>query len=217
MAGSKSKSALRSVKKIPYGVLLKKRTLEALTKPTLLKNLVRALRTGGPVSVELRMSRGPQSGVVQARADTAPRKQEVRGQAGDAELQTQLAAARRRGRDLAGQILRSDEMMSADEFANLLGTTRMTVNVKRQKHEVLGLQGATRGFRYPRWQIDDTGRPFGALPRLFEVLGNDSWSVYRFLVQHHPELDGLTGREALGKGQVGEVLEVAQSVLRDFA
>jgi len=125
--------------------------------------------------------------------------------------------ARRRGRIRVAEILQGGDMLSADAFADVLGTTRMTVNAKRQKHEVLALQGATRGFRYPRWQIDANGRPFDALPRIFETFEGDAWSVYRFLAQHHPELDGLTGHEALNQGKADEVLEVAQSVLRDFA
>jgi hypothetical protein len=27
-------------------------------------------------------------------------------------------------------------------------------------------------------------------PRLFELLGGDSWMVYRFLTQYHPEVEG---------------------------
>ncbi|MGG2362632.1 hypothetical protein ACE4Z5_27370, partial [Salmonella enterica] len=79
--------------------------------------------------------------------------------------------------------------------------SRVTVNTKRQNHQVLGLEGARRGYRFPRWQITRDGKPFAALPVLFDRLGNSPWAVYRFLVQHHPELDGLTGREALQRGK----------------
>jgi hypothetical protein len=30
------------------------------------------------------------------------------------------------------------------------------------------------------------------LPRLFDLLGGDSWTAYRFLIQHHLELDSDT-------------------------
>ena len=95
------------------------------------------------------------------------------------------------------EILDREEMLSADDFAHLLGTTRVTVNAKRQKRQVLGLEGVKRGFRFPRWQVGKNGKPFSALPDLFDRLGDDTWAVYRFLLQHHPALDGLTGREAL--------------------
>jgi hypothetical protein len=109
-------------------------------------------------------------------------------------------------------ILAGFDMLSADQFAELLGTTRMTVNSKRQNHQVLGLEGAKRGFRFPAWQVDEDGKPFAALPRLFERLGGGPWSVYRFLVQPHPELDGMTGREALRRGKTDQALEVADSI-----
>jgi hypothetical protein len=76
---------------------------------------------------------------------------------------------------------------------------------------VLGLEGAKRGFRFPDWQVGQDGKPFAALPALFERLG-DEWAVYRFLVQHHPELDGLTGKEALQRGQSDKVIETAETI-----
>lgn len=128
------------------------------------------------------------------------------------DLGAALDEARTRGRARAAQILAGKEMLSADQFAALLGTSRMTVNTKRQNHQVLGLDGAKRGFRFPAWQVGEDGKPFAALPRLFERLGGGPWAVYRFLVQAHPELDGMTGREALRRGKSDEALAVADSI-----
>ncbi|NLS07315.1 XRE family transcriptional regulator [Rhizobium sp. P32RR-XVIII] len=133
----------------------------------------------------------------------------------DAELEQALAAARERGRSKAAEILARVDMLSADEFARLLGTTRVTVNTKRQNGQVLGLDGAKRGYRFPDWQLDSNGKPFVALPILHEMLGG-AWAVYRFLVQPHGELDGLTGRQALERGRSKEALAAAESVGRDF-
>ena len=130
----------------------------------------------------------------------------------DAELQAALEEARRRGTARAAEIMAGEDMLSADQFAALLGTTRMTVNTKRRNGHVLGLDGAKRGFRFPVWQVDKDGKPFAALPALFERLGGGPWTVYRFLVQAHPELDGLTGREALRRGKVEQALEAAESI-----
>lgn len=128
------------------------------------------------------------------------------------ELKAALDEARARGRTRAAQILAADDMLTADQFAELLGISRMTVNTKRQNRQVLGLDGAKRGFRFPAWQVGDDGKPFAALPQLFERLGGGPWSVYRFLVQAHPELDGLTGREALHRGRIQDALAVADSI-----
>jgi ribosomal protein S15 len=132
----------------------------------------------------------------------------------DAHLQAALRAARDRGQARVAEILDGEDMLSATAFAALLGISRVTINTKRQKHQILGLEGAKRGFRFPRWQIGDDGKPFPGLPALFDRIGGSPWAVYRFLVQHHPELDGLTGGDALRSGRTAEALNVAESVLR---
>lgn len=133
----------------------------------------------------------------------------------NADLQVALAAARERGRLRAAEILSSDDMLSAEDFAKLLGTTRVTVNTKRQSGQILGLDGAKRGFRFPTWQLNTEGKPFAELAVLHDLLGG-AWAVYRFLVQPHGELDGLTGRQALEQGKPKMVLAAAESVGRDF-
>ncbi|MGJ0508208.1 MAG: XRE family transcriptional regulator [Methylocystis sp.] len=145
----------------------------------------------------------------------APRLVMEEAGAPDAELGAALAAARERGRLRAAEILGGDDMLSADAFAKLLGTTRVTVNTKRQSGQILGLDGAKRGFRFPVWQLDAEGKPYAELGVLHERLGGP-WAVYRFLVQPHGELDGLTGREALEQGKVKAALETAESVGRDI-
>jgi hypothetical protein len=58
----------------------------------------------------------------------------------------------------------------------------MTVNARRQKHE-LGPDGAKRGFQFPAWPVDNDGKAFDALPKLFDLLGSNAWAVYRCLTQ----------------------------------
>lgn len=149
-----------------------------------------------------------------------PHEEEPHEEAGRVQsvpLEAALTAARARGRTRVAEILRGDDMLSADEFAALVGTTRTTVNAKRQKRQVLGLEGATRGFRFPSWQLGEDGRPFEVLPDLFDRLGDSPWAVYRFLVQHHPELDGMTAREALRRGRSQDVLAVAETAGGSFS
>ena len=135
----------------------------------------------------------------------------------DANLERALASARERGQRRVAEILSDPDMLSADNFARMLGTTRATINAKRQNRQLLGLEGATRGFRFPSWQIGEDGKPFAALPALFERFGDSPWAVYRFLVQHHPEFDGATGRDALRQGRASKVVEAAESVAEAFA
>jgi hypothetical protein len=133
------------------------------------------------------------------------------------ELDRALADARRRGQSRVAEILAGPEMLTTDAFAARLGTTRATITTWRHRNQVLGLEGATRGFRFPDWQVGSDGKPFRVLPQLFDRLGGDAWDVYRFLVQHHPELGGMTGREALQNGRVKAVVEAAESVAQAFA
>lgn len=130
----------------------------------------------------------------------------------DAELEAALAEAWKRGRRRVAEIVAGKDMLSAEAFAKLLGTSRVTVNAKRQSGQVLGIDGAKRGFRFPVWQLDKNGRPLGALPALHATLGNNAWAVYRFLVTHHGALDGRTGLRALQQGDDALVLGVAEGL-----
>jgi hypothetical protein len=136
----------------------------------------------------------------------------------DERLEASLEAARGRGRLRSAQILDQDDMLTAEQFAERLGVSRMTVNARRQKHELLGLDGAKRGFRFPAWQVDDDGKAFDALPQLFNLLGENAWTVYRFLTQRHAALEGCSARDALRKGKTPQVLQTAESLAQgDFA
>jgi hypothetical protein len=146
---------------------------------------------------------------------TAPKPVAEEAVTPDPELENALAAARARGRLRAADILSGADMQSAQAFAKTLGTSRVTINTKRQSGHILGLDGAKRGFRFPIWQLDAEGKPYAELATLHERLGGP-WAVYRFLVQPHGELDGLTGREALERGKVNAVLKAAESVGKDF-
>jgi hypothetical protein len=223
-------TAPHSAKLVPSGkgspqvkqveIRLKSRTLRTLaTQRAQMKDLIETYGAAVAKSQRLRKS---VSFVVKIGAGGEPKFHALEGESphqteatvDGSELQAALAAARERGQTRVADILSGADMLSAEEFADLIGTSRVTVNAKRQNHQVLGLEGAKRGFRFPKWQINEDGKPFSALPELFDRLGGSSWAVYRFLVQHHPELGGLTGREALSGGHAAEALEVAESVVR---
>jgi len=136
----------------------------------------------------------------------------------DGRIEASLEAARTRGRLRAAQILDQSDMLTAEQFAERLGVSRMTVNARRQKHELLGLDGAKRGFRFPAWQVDDDGKAFDALPKLFDMLGSNAWTVYRFLTQRHSALEGSSAKDALRQGKKTQVLQAAESLAQgDFA
>jgi hypothetical protein len=165
------------------------------------------------VHVPLRISRTGKPRITEFTVENEPTLS--RSQGSDDQLGAALAAARSRGRTRVAEILSGDEMLSADEFADRIGVSKMTVNNWRQSHRILGLRGAKPGFKYPEWQIGSDGRPFAVLPALFDRLGEE-WAVYRFLIQQHAELNNLTGREALQRDEANRVIEVAESVAQAF-
>jgi hypothetical protein len=149
--------------------------------------------------------------VIQVRPDRAAPVIEERAADGDA-LDRALAAARARGVQQVAEILKSPDMVSAREFGKLIGASHETVNQKRKAGELLALEGATRGLRYPRWQVTEDGRPLPGLAELTKALGGGPWTVYRFLLQPHNELNGRTGLEALKANRVEAALETARSI-----
>ena len=183
---------------------LRAAAFESRNAGTALQFVVEVEPDGEPRIVEAfgdpRQTSSPKIGHLEMGADEA------------AELDVALGEARERGRHAVAEILASADMLSADAFAAHLKMTRETVNSRRKAHQVLALQGATRGYRYPVWQVGEDGRPFSVLPVLFDILDDDPWEVYRLLAQRHAELEGLTGWEALGRRQDEAVVETARGI-----
>src|SRR5260370_28967445 len=100
--------------------------------------------------------------------------------------------ARERGVSRAVEILSGREMLSAAEFAKFIGVSREAVRGKHQRGEVLGLDGAKRGLRFPKWQVTSNGNLLPALPQLFKALGGDSWAAYRCLIHPHRRLQAAS-------------------------
>jgi hypothetical protein len=133
------------------------------------------------------------------------------------ELEAALREARERGEARAAELLAAPEMLGADDFAKLIGATRETVRKKLKRREILGLQGAKRGVRYPAWQVTRDGGLLPSLPTLFELLGDSPWAVFRFLTQSSPAFGGEAPKDQLRSGKVAEVLDLAESHARgDF-
>lgn len=131
-----------------------------------------------------------------------------------AALEAALQAARDRERMRVADIMNGPDMLTMEQFANLLGTDVVTLEGKRRTHQVLGIDDAEHGVRFPFWQVGPDGEPFSALPALSERFDGSAWAVYSFLVQHRRDLNGLTPLEALHRGRNDNVLAVADQVTR---
>lgn len=141
--------------------------------------------------------------------DDAPRP--ARTRIPDATLTDALATARGRGAAVKEELLADPEMLNTAAIANLLGMSEEGVRLKRKRHEILGLEFAKRGVRYPAWQVLEDRQLLPGLPRLFAMLGNDSWRLFRFLQQHLGELGGDRALDALRHGKVDGVLAAAEN------
>jgi len=105
--------------------------------------------------------------------------------------------------------LRAADMISTDEAAQLVQTTRVTINAWIAKGRAIGLTQTKRGFRMPRWQFEPS--LWEALPRLSAALGtNEGWALLSFLESPHGGLNGITPRQAIEQGQSDRVIKIAE-------
>jgi len=103
-------------------------------------------------------------------------------------------------------------MLSSDQIAERLGLSREAVLQKRRRGELLGIEGAKRGVRFPAWQLGRDGRPIAILRELHDVLG-EPWAVFRFLRQQHPELGMRTGLQVTGdRHRVTDLINLASKI-----
>ena len=115
-------------------------------------------------------------------------------------LNSSLASRRER--------LAAADMISTDEAALMVGSSRVTVNAWIAKGRCVGLTQSKRGFRLPKWQFEPA--IWDHLAKLSAALGTtDGWALLTFLETPQGALDGATPRVALERGDVGRVLKLA--------
>jgi hypothetical protein len=101
------------------------------------------------------------------------------------------------------------DMISTDEAAQLVQTTRVTINAWIAKGRAIGLTQTKRGFRMPRWQFEPS--MWQALPRLSRALGTtEGWALLSFLESPHGALNGVSPRQAIEQGQSDKVINIAE-------
>lgn len=104
--------------------------------------------------------------------------------------------------------LGSADMISTDEAAQLVQTTRVTINSWISKGRAIGLTQTKRGFRMPSWQFEPP--MWDALPRLSSALGTtEGWALLSFLESPHGALNGISPRQAIEQGLSDRVIKIA--------
>lgn len=123
-----------------------------------------------------------------------------------AETQTLLAGSL----DYRLRRLEQADMMTTDEAAALLGTSRVTINAWIAKGRCIGLTQTKRGFKVPRWQFEPS--IWSHLPQIAKLLGlTEGWALLNFFESPQGGLEGATPRQALEQGLAERVLAVAQA------
>jgi hypothetical protein len=104
--------------------------------------------------------------------------------------------------------LAAGDMVSTDDAARHVGTTRVTINSWVDKGRCIGLTQTKRGFRIPVWQFEP--QFWDIIPDLSKALGStDGWALLSFLESPLGALNGLTPRVAIEQGQAARVLAIA--------
>ncbi len=107
------------------------------------------------------------------------------------------------------QRLGAADMISTDEAAQLVQTTRVTINAWIAKGRAIGLTQTKRGFRMPRWQFEPS--MWDTLPRLSAALGTaEGWAILSFLETPHGALNGIAPRQAIEQGHMDRVIKIAE-------
>jgi hypothetical protein len=183
------------------------RTLE-----TIIKGVETSLRIGEPVRVEITFTL---RGKILIADLGSPKVMSLEKLARAKDDETALASAIKRGEAEVVEILRKPEMLTGERFAEIVGLSRMAVHKRLKKYQILGLEGAKRGVRYPDWQLCDDGRPAPGLSELLPKFAGKPWAAYRFLLQRHAGLGEMTAIDALKVGKKKAVLKSADTFLSD--
>ena len=98
---------------------------------------------------------------------------------------------------------------SAEKIGEVLGISRQAVEKRRQAGKLLALTIGRHGYRYPVWQLYESG----TLPGLEQVLrvlsSHDQWMQTAFFVSKNPRLNNRTPKEMLEAGEIERVLNAA--------
>ena len=133
-----------------------------------------------------------------------------------AELGAALAILQQRQHAVIEQLLRYPEMVSSDDFGPRVNRTGRGLEEWRREGKVLALGSATRGYRYPDWQVGPDGGILETVVTVLSLFGQPL-VAYRFMTTPLDLLGGRAPRDLLGSAEEGSIAELAEATLRgDF-
>jgi len=115
----------------------------------------------------------------------------------------QSASVLKAGLKYRRERIEASDMIATDEAAQLIGTTRVTINAMLEAGRCIGVSNLRRDFKLPRWQFEPEIWP--VLQLLAKNLATtDGWQLLSFLESPSEGLDGKTPRAALEQGVSAE-------------
>lgn len=108
--------------------------------------------------------------------------------------------------------LERPDMITTDAAAEIVGTTRVTINTWIKSGRCIGVEGLTRGFKLPVWQFEPMVWP--AVQGLSKNLGTkDGWTLLHFMETPIEALDGNSPLKVLEHGlvEISRILQLAQA------
>jgi hypothetical protein len=107
--------------------------------------------------------------------------------------------------------LAAPDMLSTDETAELLKTTRVTINNWVKDRRCIAVEGPTRGRKLPRWQFAPS--VLEHLPEVLAALGEDAsgWMQLLYFETPSPALGARSPLQALEQGEAERVVRLAAS------
>ncbi len=141
-------------------------------------------------------------------ADTPVAAEPSRGSS----LQAALERGRARGAQRVAEILDQSDMLSGEAFGRLIGISRQAVDKRRLAGDLIGLQGPSRGVRYPAWQVSDDGQMVSGIGEVLKLAGGEPWTAYRLLLEAFPDGSGQRVVDKLRDGMLASVLEHVTSI-----
>jgi len=125
-----------------------------------------------------------------------------------------MSKARMRGSLRVAEILSGDDMLTGEEFGACLDVSRQTVDNWRRNGDLIGLEGPSRGVRYPEWQIKRDGLLTPGIAKVLTLVDGDAWAAYRFLVEDFPDASGDRLIDKLQNDDLDLVLNHIDAVLQ---